>query len=193
MQDKANSSPSAGSSKPSRGRINLERASILLMDNNWGVEILTRIFSGFGARRLYRARNVAEATEILSKQPIDLIVTEAIIDDSDIYQFVRSLRQRSDHEPNRFAPVILLSAHTASNKVTEARDCGANFFVAKPLSPKVMMDRVLWVANGKRQYLETDTYAGPDRRFRDEPPPGGITGRRKTDPKFNLEVEERSA
>lgn len=193
MNDNPDLSLVAKNPRPKRGNINLERASILLMDNGWGVELLTRIFVGFGARRLHRCRTVTEAQEILTKSPIDLIVTEALIEDTDIYDFVRDLRQRKENEANRFVPVILLSAHTASTKVAEARDCGANFFVAKPLSPKVMMDRVLWVANGKRQYLETDTYAGPDRRFRDDPPPNGVPGRRRTDPKFHLEVEEKSA
>jgi len=193
VDERSPSATETNGEKPSRGRINLEKASILLIDNTWGVEILTRIFTGFGARRLHRCKTVSEATDLLAKLPVDLIVTEALIEDGgDIYEFVRTLRQRADNESNRFAPVILLSAHTATNKVAEARDCGANFFVAKPLSPKVIMDRVLWVANGKRQYLETETYAGPDRRFRDDPPPGGI-GRRRNDPKPHLEVEENNA
>ena len=127
---------------------------------------------------------------MLTKLPVDLIVTETIIENEDVYDFVRNLRLRPDNELNRFTPVILLSAHTRVGKITEARDCGANFFVAKPLSPKVMMDRVLWVANAKRQYLETDTYAGPDRRFRESPPPPHTAGRRRTDPKPHLEVED---
>ena len=117
-------------------------------------------------------------------------MTETIIENEDVYDFVRNLRLRPDYELNRFTPVILLSAHTRVGKITEARDCGANFFVAKPLSPKVMMDRVLWVANAKRQYLETDTYSGPDRRFRETPPPPRTVGRRRTDPKPHLEVED---
>jgi DNA-binding response OmpR family regulator len=179
-----------GKTKP---RINLERASILLMDNSWGVELLARMFMGFGARKLHRCRSVAEAIEVLDQHTVDLIVTEALIDDQDVYEFVRGLRHRSDREASRFAPVIMLSAHTASQKVAEARDCGANFFVAKPLSPKVMMDRVRWVAGGKRQYLETDTYAGPDRRFHDDGPPSGKLGRRKSDPQVSVTVEENRA
>ena len=125
--------------------------------------------------------------------PVDLIVTETLIEDEDIYDFVRNLRLRPNSEPNRFTPVILLSAHTPAGKIVEARDCGANFFVAKPLSPKVMMDRVLWVASAKRQYLETETYAGPDRRFRDEPHISRAMGRRRTDPRIQLEIQDGPA
>ena len=177
-------------SKPSRGRINLEQASILLIDNTWGVEILTRIFQGFGARQLHRADTLEKANVMVSRFPLDLIITDMQIEDENVMEFVRRLRQDAENERNRFTPVILLSAHTPSAKIAEARDCGANFFVAKPLSPKIMMDRVLWVAGGKRQYLQTDTYAGPDRRFRQEPLPDGMVGRRHTDPKPSVDLNE---
>lgn len=166
-----------------KARINLERASVLLIDNAWGVELLARIFLGFGSKHLYRCCSVAEATEIIDQHAIDLIVSDAMLDDTEAYPFIRSLRLRAEKDPNRFVPVILLSAHTASRKVTEARDCGANFFVAKPISPKVIMERIRWVAAAKRKYLETDSYAGPDRRFRDDGPPEGMVGRRRGDAK----------
>jgi DNA-binding response OmpR family regulator len=176
-----------------KSRINLERASILLMDNAWGVEILSRIFSGFGSKQLHRCTSVAAASEIVRQHSIDLIVSEAMLDDDDVYGFIRSLRLNSDNEVNRFVPVILLSAHTAARKVIEARDCGANLFVAKPISPKVMMERVRWVADSRRKYLETGNYAGPDRRFHDNGPPEGVIGRRRTDAVADPAAEETAA
>lgn len=170
--------PKAIDNKVSTGRINLDSASILLMDNAWGVEILTRIFMGFGARRLHRAQSVSEASNLLEKLQVDLIVSEAMIDGEDVFDFIRGVRLGAAREPHRFIPVILLSAHTASHKVALARDCGINFFLAKPVSPKVVMDRVLWVAKGGRKYVVTPTYAGPDRRFRAGVAPNGAPERR---------------
>lgn len=166
-----------------KARINLERASVLLIDNAWGVELLARIFAGFGSKHLYRCTSVAAADEIIRQHSIDLIISEAMLDDGDIYAFIRELRMSAENDINRFTPVILLSAHTASRKVAEARDCGANLFVAKPISPKVIMERVRWVAGAKRKYLETQNYAGPDRRFHDDGPPQGMVGRRRGDSK----------
>jgi DNA-binding response OmpR family regulator len=176
-----------------KARINLERASILLIDNAWGVELLARIFLGFGSKHLYRCRSVAEATEIIDQHSVDLIVSDAMLDDAEAFTFIRALRLRTEKDPNRFVPVILLSAHTASRKVAEARDCGANFFVAKPISPKVIMERIRWVAGGKRKYLETDSYAGPDRRFRDDGPPAGMVGRRRGDAKESQDADGAAA
>lgn len=181
MEENPPNSLSAHEPKISLGRINLDRASILLMDNAWGVEILSRIFRSFGAKRLHRALSVAEASSCLAKQQIDLIVAEAMIGGEDTFQFIRGLRLNTNDDHNRFAPVILLSAHSASEKVAQARDCGINFFVAKPISPKVIMKRILWVAKNRRPCLETSSYAGPDRRFRNGPPPPGVAERRQSE------------
>jgi len=181
------SKPAAATDK---ARINLERASILLVDTPLGVDVLSHVFYGFGARNLYRCRSAAEAMEVVAAHQLDLIITEALLPDADAYEFVRAVRQSDEYESNRFVPVMLLSAHTAASKVVMSRDCGANFFVAKPISPRVMMDRLLWVSREKRQYLQTDTYAGPDRRFHDEPLPEGVQGRRRNDPKIDAEEPE---
>lgn len=176
------SGPGSKAASPAgKARINLERSAILLVDDPIGAEILSHIFFGFGARTLFRCRTVAEAMAIAETHQLDLIVTEALLGEDDGYDFVQSLRWRTECENNRYTPVIVLSAHTAASKVFKARDCGANFFVAKPVSPQVVMDRLLWVAREKRQHLQTGSYSGPDRRFHDQDPPGGIAGRRRED------------
>jgi hypothetical protein len=53
--------------------------------------------------------------------------------------------------------------------------------VAKPISPRIIMERLIWVARENRQFLQTDSYAGPDRRFHDEGLPEGVPGRRRED------------
>jgi hypothetical protein len=48
-------------------RVNLERASILLLDDSaLGMSILAQIFSGFGARSLYKCWTVPEAKKLLA-------------------------------------------------------------------------------------------------------------------------------
>jgi hypothetical protein len=53
--------------------------------------------------------------------------------------------------------------------------------VAKPITPKVMFDRVMWLAREERQFVVTETYAGPDRRHKTFGPPPGTKGRRHDD------------
>ena len=52
--------------------------------------------------------------------------------------------------------------------------------IAKPMSPASLYDRLAWIAFNPRQFVDTRTYFGPDRRFKIEGYPDGV-GRRKGD------------
>ena len=164
------------------GRINLERITILLLDSNHlGMEILGQIFGAFGARNVHRCTKVADAADLLKTNEIDLIVASDTLDVDDGYDFVRWLRRQGGNQ-NIYAPVILVSGHTKRSVVGKARDCGANFLIAKPISPQVMLERIIWVAREKRPFLETDDYIGPDRRHH-EATEAENKGRRRNDRK----------
>lgn len=164
--------------------INLERASVMVIDSSSpGLAILTQIFNGFGARTIYRCNSAESAREEIVRAEIDLIVTDSdLAGPTDGYGFVSWLR-RANLGSNTFAPVIMVSGHTRRRNVATARDCGANFIIAKPISPAVVLERVLWVAREARQFVRSESYCGPDRRFKNEGPPGGIAPRRYDDPK----------
>ena len=164
-------------------RIDLSRAHVLLVDATpFGLEILAQAFAAFGARAPFRATSAAMGMRIAEAEPLDLIVCDAALGAPDGYDFVHHLR-RSKLEPNAYAPVVLTSAHTRCSLVCKARDCGANFMVAKPISPRVMLERVLWIARENRPYTECENYVGPDRRFRFVGPPIDMDGRRQSDVK----------
>ena len=163
-------------------RISLEKAHVLLVESTpLGMEIAKQIVSGFGVRTPARAASAAEAMRVCEGPALDLILCEPALPGVDGYDFVRQLR-RSRLEPNAFAPVVLISAHTPRSQVVAARDCGANFLVVKPLSARVLLERILWIARENRPFIECDAYVGPDRRFQSLGPPPGVGGRRKDDP-----------
>ena len=60
-------------------------------------------------------------------------------------------------------------------------DAGVSYVVAKPLSPRVLFERLVYIVRDARQFIETPVYAGPDRRVRAMGPPPGIAGRRAGD------------
>jgi hypothetical protein len=68
------------------------------------------------------------------------------------------------------------------------RDSGANFIVSKPLSAAVLLERLLWLSRETRPFVETSTYAGPDRRWRDAPLPAGVEGRRVKDRELAMRI-----
>jgi DNA-binding response OmpR family regulator len=162
-------------------RINLERVTALIVDGNpLGADILRQVLTGFGVRRLHRAGSGAEAEALVQEREINLIVSSDVLPDMSGYDFCRWLR-RSRIETNAFAPLIIVCGHTRRSDVQRARDSGANFVLTKPISTKVLLERVVWISRENRPFVEAGDYLGPDRRFQDLGPPES-GGRRRGDP-----------
>jgi CheY-like chemotaxis protein len=162
-------------------KINLENVTILVMDGSpHGLEILCQVLSGFGCKQLLRAGKIEEAQKFVEKTPVDLIVADPDVPGEDGYDFLRDLR-RSKREPNCYVPIVLVTGHTSMSNVKRSRDIGANVIVAKPISSKIIFERIAWVSSDPRPFVETKMYVGPDRRFKFAGPPPGTDGRREQD------------
>lgn len=163
----------------SRLRFNLSEASILLFDGtSMGVSILVQILGGFGAKIYHRCTTLQEAQAAATENIVDLAIVDATTDRSG-YEFIEWLR-RNGGDPNSYAPVLLTAGHTPVSDIQRARDCGAHFALKKPLAPIALLERIIWISREGRLFLMSDTYVGPDRRFRDDGPPNGV-GRRRED------------
>ena len=162
-------------------RINLERATVLVLDDNGAsLDILSQVVSGFGVKQLYRAESVPDAQALIRTKTFDLIISDVQMPVTDGIEFIEWLRKQSG-ETNRYVPVILVTGHTRTSQIRKLRDAGSNYVVAKPITPKVLLERIYWVAREERAFIECDTYVGPDRRFKHEGPPPGTDGRRRDD------------
>lgn len=162
-------------------KVNLENSSVMLIDDNLqALDMLSSIVVGFGVREQIKVTSATEAVKILQKRTVDLIIVDCSDPEMDSYAFTRWLR-RETPAPLRYTPVIMVTGHATQLKVREGRDCGASFVVVKPLTPAVLLNRVIWLAQDKREFIECETYAGPDRRVRNFGPPMGEKGRRAGD------------
>jgi len=72
--------------------------------------------------------------------------------------------RRDERSEVRFAPVIVLTAHTEKGKVLAARDAGATEFCRKPITVTELMSKLARVIDSPRGFVESPAYAGPDRR-----------------------------
>ncbi len=162
-----------------KARINLSSAQVLVIQPQRS-DVLATILGGFGVAKLTTCNSAAEAWEQMQHTDFDLAICDIGQTGDEVLEFIGSLR-RTGPEPNRYCSIILLQGHTPATQIEKARDCGANIVVVKPLRPTVLLDRIVWCATSKRNFLETDAYVGPDRRFQNLGAPNGGAGRRKTD------------
>lgn len=162
-------------------RFSLDKTTFLLVDDNpQALDILAQVVQGFGPKSLARCGSGQEAKELLARQAFDVLLTDAQMPEMDGYELIRWLRHEAG-EPNRFIPALIVSGHTRQSHVFKARDCGASFTIAKPITPKVVLERLFWIAKDQRMFVDCGAYIGPDRRFKREGPPAGMDGRRSDD------------
>lgn len=157
---------------------NLSKATVMVVDDNpYSLKLTAQTLLGFGMKGRTLCQTADQARQFLQHNVVDLMIVDCDMPDEDGYDLVRWLR-RSGMDPNAFTPVLMISGHIRRTMVAKARDCGANFMVTRPLTPSVLLERILWLAKDPRAFIQAGDYLGPDRRFNDPNlPPGQIERR----------------
>lgn len=162
-------------------KYNFERLTVLVVeDNNYIRNTFQQLLRHFGVGRVMLAKNGAQAVEML-KVPgggqalaglagVDIVISDLIMAPIDGLLLLRWVRESKD-SPNRFMPFIMLSGAADAGYVSQARDRGANEFLAKPFSAQAVYKHLLEVIDHPRPFIATQTYFGPERRRRDDLPP----------------------
>jgi DNA-binding response OmpR family regulator len=176
---------------PLDARLYFGALTVAIVENkDLELEIIAQVFGGFKVRSVTRLKSIADAQSHLANDVPQLVVVgTAKAGDSgpDEYDLIRWIR-RSRVEALRTVAVIHLAGHTLQTNVERARDCGANFVVAKPITPRTLYSRIMWLAKDPRPFIDVESYCGPDRRFQKLGPPAGMAGRRHDD--LSLKVGE---
>jgi DNA-binding response OmpR family regulator len=76
---------------------------------------------------------------------------------------VRNLRRLEDERMRRL-PVILVTAGLTRQMVINGRDAGVDEFLAKPISPLALRQRLEMVVETPRPFVDCSVYLGPCRR-----------------------------
>ena len=168
--------------------INLAELSFLIADPNpYSCAITHSILRGFGCNRVTDVRTAGSTMRVLLEQKVDMLICDPQLPPYGGLPFIKSMRQNQDN-PFRSLPVLVVTGDTRTSKINEARDCGANLVVMKPMSPSSLYVRIVWLVFNPRKFIIADSYHGPDRRWKAEGLPGG-QGRRASDASANIEAE----
>jgi two-component system, chemotaxis family, chemotaxis protein CheY len=161
-------------------KMNLRDLVILIADQSSYMSMLVHsMLRGFGSNKVLEVRNSVGVFQALSAQRIDLLICDARLPLQGGLHLTHAIRSKKDNE-HRTMPILLMTTDSRESTIKQARDAGANMVIAKPLSPSSLHDRLTWIAFNPRKFIDTETYFGPDRRFKIEGYPGGV-GRRKGD------------
>lgn len=84
--------------------------------------------------------------------------------DTDAVGFLHELRHPDN--PERFVPVVVMTAYCGAEDVTQMRDVGATEFVLRPFSQEVVASRLRSIVKAPRLFIQGGDFFGPDRRRR---------------------------
>ena len=123
---------------PGEGGDGLARPIILVVDDNADVR---QYVAGILADN-YDVRQAADGKEGLDaalKDVPDLIVCDVMMPVMDGLEMCRHVKRET---ATSHVPVILLTSNTQENQRAEGYDCGADAYITKPFSSKVLLSRV---------------------------------------------------
>jgi len=165
-----------GMSTPSR--IDLKQARILIADDNpKALDILSQVLMGFAVRHVIPCHGGAEVIDRISRESADLLIIDGEMPEHDGIDVTLHVRSHPEG-PNFTAPILIVSGFTPIHMVTRARDAGANWVITKPIIPRVLLNRIEWLAKSPRPFITSPNYCGPDRRFQNLALPEGVEERR---------------
>jgi two-component system chemotaxis response regulator CheY len=147
----------------------LEALSVLLADDNPHMrEIVGVLLENFGIRNIKAVSDGAQAMMELRTWQADLAIVDFKMAPVDGVTFTKLVRN-SPESRNPYLPIIMMTGHSARTRVVEARDAGVNEFVAKPVTARTLLDRIVATIYRPRAFVRTKDYFGPDRRRRADP------------------------
>jgi len=157
------------------------RLSVLVVeDSKFMQSLILSVLRALGVERVTLCENGEEAIKVLTplneeekpavgKTGVDLIFCDMFMPVVDGAMFLRWVR-RSEKSPDRFLPIIMISAAADTGVLFETRDAGIDEFLVKPFSATTIVNRIRSVIETPRPYIYCPTYFGPDRRRKHQVP-----------------------
>ncbi len=117
----------------------MKKPSILVVEDDADIQQLVSynlVKAGFNVTC---ADTGEEALQKLSMEQVDAIVLDLMLPGKDGNEICRTVRNQ---EATRDVPIIMLTAKSEEDDIVCGLDCGADDYVTKPFSPRVLIARI---------------------------------------------------
>lgn len=120
---------------------------------------------GIPDRNIDSAFTSEQAFEKFQTNNYDLIITDWLENPGKGIMLTKQIR-RDAKSPNQYVPIIMTAGSSAVERVIRARDAGISEYLVKPFAANSLATRITRVIENPRNFVMSDSYAGPDRRVR---------------------------
>lgn len=115
----------------------MERKKILIADDESRMRKLIKDFLTMKNYAIIEAENGEQAVEIFfADKNIDMVILDVMMPKMDGYQACRMIREYSK------VPIVMLTAKSEERDELQGFECGADEYISKPFSPKILVARV---------------------------------------------------
>lgn len=115
----------------------MEKRKILVVDDEMRIRKLVRDFLMKQNYEVLEAGDGEEALDIFYKEKkIALVILDVMMPKMNGYQVCREIRETSS------VPIIMLTAKAEEHDELNGFECGADEYISKPFSPKILVARV---------------------------------------------------
>jgi len=126
--------------------IDFAKLNILVIDDQEFVRtIVKKMLIQIGIGKVCEAEDGHSGVATAVREKPDLVICDIQMRPVDGFGFVRTLRGTPGMEK---LPVILLTAHTDPATITRAKDLHLRAFLAKPVLPPALKDKIISVLSG---------------------------------------------
>lgn len=116
-----------------------------------------------GFRSVLDTGNLAQVAGAVREGNVDLLIADTSLPEGDFNAYVNELRH-GKHGENPFLVIMTLVSDPNTDSVHAAINSGTDHVLAKPFSPLAMINHAKDLTHGRKKFVVTTDYIGPDRR-----------------------------
>lgn len=142
----------------------IQSTQILIVDDNQYMrKVVRNLLVNLGVKNIAEAADGISGLETIRLYAPDIVILDWEMPLLSGAEFVRIVRSPGVF-PVPDIPIIMLTGHVERWRVVEALRLGVNEFLAKPVSAKSLLDRILSIVTDPRPMVRLGDYYGPEPR-----------------------------
>jgi len=142
----------------------LQDIKVLVVDDEfYSRKVIRALLMAIGVTNIFDADSGALGLEAIRAVVPDVVLVDWEMPNMDGAAFAKLVRQPGAfRHPN--VPMIMLTGHSERWRVEEAMRLGVNEYLLKPVSGKLLCDRLIATLNNPRPIVKVGRYYGPEPR-----------------------------
>ncbi len=136
---------------------------LIVDDEYYSRKVIRTLLTAIGINHIYDAEDGPRGLDAIYAIAPDVVLVDWEMPVMDGAAFVKSVRS-----PNPFplpdVPIIMLTGHSERWRVVEAMRLGVNEYLLKPVSSKILLDRMITIVTNPRPIVKVGNYYGPEPR-----------------------------